>query len=538
MEHMSGSSTQGLSAIIVLSGGLTETHRIPFFVKNRLDHAYKLFYQQKGDVIIVSGKTNISRIHDDVRTSEADMMRDYLTKLGVPHEKILCERSSCDVASAAYYIKKDMLPERTISSLHVIASDFEEESIKYVFKKIFQDGYHISFDIIHSQIRAEVMWHFFSLSRQDLVNSKILLRAVRKGDILKLAGKFFTHRLYRERKLGMIRHTASSGITGKRRKAKAHYSLKRIHAVRKEIFAAHGIIEDPHHKTLIADFWSGRFLNFFGRDRHNKLFCLKFALYLKDKKTFAHEIAVSNILLQKGFDFLPNITAEDIRKAPPWYLYEVVNGSMSGMFSKTYSFGDLFYRSNPTPHLISHLKLIRSVRLTTPLIPHWDSKRYKQELTATVTRIGTFVPPEKMTPYMQAQRIFLERSSILDSVTPVLTHADLHPANIIVSHGMLYLIDFEHICTNTIAFDPAFVWVFSWNNERFQHEFIAAFRESLTPEERLEFDRIWPLTKLYIILFLLRFTYVWEYKSGKDSAQMARKILKLRLGEILNTLSG
>lgn len=520
--------------VIVLSGGLTKKNRLPFFVKNRLDHAYKIYHQKQTDRIIVSGESSLY-IDSAQEVTDADKMAQYLLSLGVPDKDILKEKKSKDILSSAYYIKKDILIPKRIRHVRVIGSDFEEERLKFVFRKLFGKHFSVVFDFVHSQIRSEVLWNFFNYERQALANTKAFLRKMKIGQHEFLEHKFFNAKFYKEKRIGYIRTLVHQEAIGKRRTARAHFSMKNIYKKRAEIFDTYAI-DESYKKIMMADFWSGRFLNFFGKDQDKTLYSLKFVLYVKDKKTFASEIAVTEFLQEKGIDFIPTIIAKDTKKAPPWYLYRVVGGKIAGQFSYNFSYGEHFYQKNPVPALVAHLKKLRSITKYGLDIPTWNSKSYKSELQNHFKRISTSISLEKNAVVQEAYNLLMSHLSVFDGAKPYLTHADLHPANIIVSRKKLYLIDFEHICWNNIAFDYCFAEVFAWNNPSFRQEFLKEFKNSLSPMEVEEFEKLYPYVSLYFLFFLMRFTYQWEYKSGKENAKIARRYIKKKMAEIISNL--
>lgn len=520
--------------VIVLSGGLTSKNRLPFFVKNRLDHAYKIYHQKQTDKIIVSGRSSLY-IDTPQDVTDADKMAEYLLSLGVPDTDILKETTSKDVLSSTYYVKKEVLIPKRIRHIRVIGSDFEEERLKFVFRKILGKKYSVVFDFVHSQIRSEVLWNFFNYERQALANTKAFLRKMKIGEHEFLEHKFFNAKFYKEKRIGYIRTIVHHGAIGKRRNARAHYSMKNIYKKRAEIFERY-TIDESYKKIMMADFWSGRFLNFFGKDLDKTLYSLKFVLYVKDKRTFANEIKITEFLQGKGIDFIPTIIGKDIDKAPPWYLYRVVDGKIAGQFSYNFAYGDHFYQKKPIPALVSHLKRLRDIKTNELDIPTWNSKSYKAELQNHFKRISSSISLEKNTVVQEAFDTLLANLSVFNNANTYLTHADLHPANIIVSRKKLYLIDFEHICWNNIAFDYCFAEVFAWNNQAFRTEFLNEFKGSLSAEEQIEFEKLYPYVSLYFLFFLMRFTYQWEYKSGKENAKVARRFIKKQMGEIIKRL--
>lgn len=516
--------------LIILSGGLTGKGNLPFFVKNKLDQAYRVYKQGFARKIIVSGKGSLY-IEKKQSKTDAEVMAHYLISLKVPPTDILKEEQSLDTLSSLYYIKKRLLEPKKYTFVRIIAVDFEEERIKYCAQKILGKTYHIHFDITHSQIKAEILWNLFSYERQALSNTKAFLRKMKTGDHTFLENRFYTGKFYNEHRIGYIREMVHNGTLGKRRSARAHFSLNRINDAKDRVYEDYGITDAPR-KILMADFWSGRFLNFFGHDAENTLYSLKFVLYVKDKKTFSDEIAITKYLQNKGIEFIPKIIAENTKKAPPWYLYRIVEGKNAGEFSYTYSFNEGFYKKKPEIKLAAHLLKLRSLK-GVDNVAVWDSKKYKKEMTANYNRIGKFISYEKNAHLEQAYQLFIAKLPVLDCAKKYLTHADLHPANILISRKELYIIDFEHICQNNIAFDFCFAYLFGWNNEEFKKRFYDAFVNTLTEKESQEFEELFPIVHLYFLFFLLRFTYIWEYKSGKDQAKTTRAYITAEVKKIL-----
>jgi len=522
--------------IVVLSGGLTNKHTLPFFVKSRLDHAYKLYHLGNVSTIVVSGKWSFRHTHP-IPVTEAELMKHYLVKLGIPEKKIKKEEESQDMLSSAYFLKKNICIPKGISNAVIICSDFEEQRVRYVFHKVFGDLVELHFIVESSQLKSEVMWQFFAHERSMLLDTKAFLRKMENGDHSFLDSIFYSKSLYEEKKVGKIKVDIYGRKIDKRKTAKAHYSLVRILKKRKQIYEKY-TISIPVKKTLTADFWSGRFLNFLGKDSENNLYSLKFVLYVKDKKTFANEVKISEYLTKSGIDFIPTIVGSGYDKAPAWYLYRIVKGKMSGSFSYTFSFNDSFYQSPGITKLFAHhLRVLRELSFRKQTIPTWTSSIYKRRMSGIYKRINRHSDGMPEPIIVQAYELFRKKSIFLNNTNVYLSHADLHPANIIYSKNKLFFIDFEHISYANSAFDFCFGYVFSWNNRVFQEKLLSAFRKSLTEKERVEFEFIFPLVYVYFILWLYAFTLEWEYKSGKENAQEARNHLINELKKYLPVVS-
>ena len=78
--------------IVVLGGGITKKNNLPEYVKGRLEKSWQVFKKNKEAKILVCGKYSflLSREKAPEKT-EAELMRNYLLKLGVPKESIFLE---------------------------------------------------------------------------------------------------------------------------------------------------------------------------------------------------------------------------------------------------------------------------------------------------------------------------------------------------------------------------------------------------------------------------------------------------------------
>ena len=520
------------NTLIILSNGLTKKNNLPFFVKNKLDYAYRMYHHDTVSKIILSGKWSYLYEHTPL-FNEAIKMEQYLIHLGVPKKIIFKEELSQDMLSSVYYIKKNFLIPKKWFSAVVLGSDFEEERLKFIFHKLFGKKFHFHFILVPSQLKAEILWNFFTYEKRALVSTKTSLQKMKIGDDGFLKHFFFNSALYKRKVVGYIRLAVHEGRINKKRTAIAHYSLARILNKQKEIFSKFKILQS-RKKTLSADFWSGRFINFLGKDGSKSLFALKFVLYLKDRKTFINEIKVSEKFIKEGVSFIPTVISKNFDKAPHWYMYRVVDGKISGSFSTTFSFSEnMMSKSFTTSQFANHLKDLRSVKVGTLSIQKWVGATYRRKIKQIYNKIQTYRKIKDNKAIKEAYEFIIRKSLILDHVTLYPTHADLHPANIIVSTKKLYFIDFEHVCQNNIAFDFCFGYVFAWNDKSYQDDILIKFKQSLSAKEEKEFDLIFPIVLLYFYLWLLRFTYLWENRAEKQSLTLARSEIKKEISRII-----
>lgn len=510
-------------AIIVLSGGVNKSGKIPFFVKKRLDAAYKYFHNNVSSRILLPGKWGLL-CETKPKLTEARAMAVYLESLGVPPQNLLLEEESKDLISSAYYLKKLYLNPRRLHNILVIGSDFQEERAEFVFNKILGPKFTIAYRFVSSQLAPEVLWELFTYERAALLKTKAFLRKMRGGDHAFLNNKFYRTRFYREGSVGEIRKRVLVGGVGRQTRTENHYSLKTIYKEKVAIFAKYALKEKKPN-TLKADFWSGRFLNFIGRDENKTYYALKFVLNPKDKQKFAKEAKIIKTLKDQGIFFVPTVVEKQFTKAPAWYLYKVVSGRIAGQFSIDYSFDKYFYKDFAKNKFVENLKKLRRAKIEERNLSKWDGVMYKRRFEEIIVKVGRHKDFKAKKTILLAAEALYKSIDRLNKAKKYLSHNDLHPANIIISatEKKLYFIDFEHVGLNNIAFDFCFGYLFSWDNPRFQRELLKRFAKSLLESERREFELLFPLVNIYFLLWFIDFIVLWKTRAGETRYLEAKK---------------
>lgn len=522
--------------IIVISGGISPNGRLPFFVKERLDEAYKQFIAGIGKRIILPGKWSY-RLETPPPKTEAKAMKEYLEKLGVDKKHLFLEEKSHDLLTSVYNIKKLYLKPRNYKNLLIVASDYQKERVEYIFRKVLGREYNVNFRFVPCRLPAETMWEFFIYEQKTLTRTKTLFKLLKEKNISLSSAKLLETPFYRKKVPGLVRDLVFQRKTAKPRTSKRHYSIAKIYKKRIEIFTKYKL-DVQKVKTLKADFWSGRFLNFSGRSEYGTHYSLKFLLYQKDKKTFSREIKLIEYLDKKGVDFVPKIVEDNIDKSPAWYLYKVISGRISGLFSITYSFEDYFYKDFVIKNLVKNLKKFRSIGSDDLEIPQWYKKTYQKRFSSLSNRLISIGELSQSKTIKKSQDLFLKNLSLFDKVSNKhLSHNDLHPANIIINlkERKVFLIDFEHVAYNNVAFDFCFAYLFSWKNKAFREKLLSEFLSSLNEKEKSDFNMIFDLVYIYFLFWFISFVYTWKKRAGEENFKKAKSFAFGELKRINST---
>lgn len=521
-------------AIVVLSGGISKKGSLPFFVKSRLDEACRQYHARGLNKIIVTGKWSY-HLEEPPKKTEASAMTEYLLKHGIPKEHIIREEKSTDLISSLVLVRDKILIPKRITSLVLIGSEFQTERVRMVCSYIFNQKFDIQYSFTPSRLNPELLWNFYIYERKTM--HKVMALFARNPHIEHDidSGHYLNDPFYREQSAGFIRSLVYSQSVGKPGKP-THYSLASIYRIRKEVFAKYGL-SSPTMKTLKTDFWFGRFLNFVCHDATHAYYCLKFALIPTDKNSYRHEIALLRYLHGQGLDFVPEMIASNMKKGPYWYLYKVVSGKPAGTFSQTYAFEERFYASFVLPQLIRDLKELRSLKPRHLELPTWNSVYLISKFLRKLSRVvdaETSIPKDLLTRSLS----FVNASSkVLDIAPMYLSHNDLHTGNLLVSISKrkVYFIDFEYTGYNNIAFDMCFIYIFSWNNPSYQKKFMKEYIASLEPDQREQFEQVFPVTHVYFLIWFLSFVIKWRLRAGEENYRAAVSYIKKTLSSILTT---
>lgn len=116
---------------------------------DRLEKAIEIFNKNRC-YIILSGRYGFQqKIIPPI--TEAKAMAKYLREKGIPKDKLILEEKAKDTIGNAYFTKKDILEPKGFRSIIVITSNFHKPRVKYIFEKVFGNGYDIDFITVVSR---------------------------------------------------------------------------------------------------------------------------------------------------------------------------------------------------------------------------------------------------------------------------------------------------------------------------------------------------------------------------------------------------
>jgi len=198
--------------IVVLGGGINQKGEISPQVKKRLKKVKELFEKQKNAKILLCGKYSFLYPRDKTPPiTEAEAMRNYLLKLGVPKESIFLETKSKDTIGNAYYAKKLYFIPKKEKQAIVVTSEFHLERVKYIFKKIFGKNYKLKFVAVPSPFKGEKRQKIIKRQKELLKKTKEILDKMEPGNHNFLKGKLYKTKYYREKRPAWVIEFTTEG---------------------------------------------------------------------------------------------------------------------------------------------------------------------------------------------------------------------------------------------------------------------------------------------------------------------------------------
>lgn len=131
--------------IVVLAGGITNQQTLPESVKKRILLAKKLYSKKLSSKILMSGKWSTYWDKLPPTHTEAELMKQYAIKIGIPKTAIFLEEYSQNTFENVLYVSKLFLEPKKWEKVLVITSDFHVQRAKIIFNKNVSKQYNIDF---------------------------------------------------------------------------------------------------------------------------------------------------------------------------------------------------------------------------------------------------------------------------------------------------------------------------------------------------------------------------------------------------------
>lgn len=141
-------------AILVLGCGIDEKGELGDDALSSVKMAADLFNQQAVQWLIFCGGVSY-KADFAPPIGEAQAMKDYAVKLGIPADKILVEAGSKDTLGNAYFSKVNLLMPLGLRSVAILRGpNHSEERLRYIFQKVLGPDYKYDF-ILRDEVRPE-----------------------------------------------------------------------------------------------------------------------------------------------------------------------------------------------------------------------------------------------------------------------------------------------------------------------------------------------------------------------------------------------
>jgi len=197
--------------ILTVGNGLTVHWGLPKIVTSRLLYIRKLFNQKLSDTILVSGGYSISWNLNGIKppTTEAKEMEKTLIHFGVPQRAILKEEKSRDTIGNFYFSKIRFFIPNNWQHILIVCEDFHLKRVKFLAKKIFGDGYRLTYQTTISKSINNV--GFMKTQDEILKKQRSFLKHMQVGDNKFLASKLYSDPYYQVKRSKQVAQMSMKG---------------------------------------------------------------------------------------------------------------------------------------------------------------------------------------------------------------------------------------------------------------------------------------------------------------------------------------
>jgi len=236
--------------------------------------------------------------------------------------------------------------------------------------------------------------------------------------------------------------------------------------------------------------------------RKKVVFKMRIENYYETRNFFRKEIKINKLFTrcynkEKNL-FVPKYIDGNCKQSPEWMIYDYIEGKTAGDYYNG------FYKETLSKFPIKNF--IKGVKTTHTMSSLINNKNlinlekkgyiyYRKEYDIYKDRLKPFFSKKEID---KAKDIFISYKHLLDKKCAIVTHGDLHPGNIIITHNnQIAIIDWFYVHLNNMAFDIAFLYMEMWQNKKVRNKILNDFAKVFSKNEP-EFSELFRLSVLRI----------------------------------------
>lgn len=176
------------SALIVLGGGVDKDGNMPPWIHARLTKALREWKIGNYRYLITAGKGRA-----DHTQTEAEAMKIFLMRNGVPEDRLLDEGESTSTVENAYLCRINYLDKLGIKNVTIVTNKFHIERAKSIFEFILGSSYKVRISPSDDSGIADGLHEI--LTRADIEQAKFLeehvFNSIEKGNLAQIKNFIF-----------------------------------------------------------------------------------------------------------------------------------------------------------------------------------------------------------------------------------------------------------------------------------------------------------------------------------------------------------
>jgi len=170
-----------MKIIIILGGGIDGKGILDITSRSRVEKGIEIYGKNKGSKIIMSGRYSFMETKP-YTISEAESMKKYAIKLGVPSKDIIIEDKSLDTLGNMYF-SRIIVDKNKCKDILIVTSDYHMKRSMYAARKVFGEKYSIEYKTSKSRMNIFRRIYIFKMELFFLMLYKIYLHNIPDGDM-------------------------------------------------------------------------------------------------------------------------------------------------------------------------------------------------------------------------------------------------------------------------------------------------------------------------------------------------------------------